>query len=86
MATAIGEAAREIKEKTERIELDAAEKRCRALAGEITDWLRQDESKAVYWVEVEEKSRLRVRLASAPLDVAPAAAKAALRRGPDLRA
>ena len=34
----------EIKEKTERIELEAAEQRCRALAGEITDWLRQEES------------------------------------------
>ncbi len=72
VATAIGEAAREIKEKTERIELEAAEKRCRALAGEITDWLRQEDSSAVYWLEVEEKSRLRVRLASAPLEVAPA--------------
>ena len=80
VATAIGDAAREVKEKTERIELDAAEKRCRALAGEITAWLRQEESSAVYWVEVEEKSRLRVRLASAPLDVAPALAKAAVQR------
>ncbi len=45
LATAIGDAAREVKEKTERIELEAAEKRCRALAGEITDWLTQAESK-----------------------------------------
>ena len=75
LATAIGDVAREIKEKTERIELDAAERRCRALAGEITDWLHQEDSRAVYWVEVEEKSRQRVRLASAPLDVAPALRK-----------
>jgi ATP-dependent DNA helicase DinG len=75
VATAIGDAARDVKDKTQRIELDAAEKRCRALAGEITDWLTQEDSKAVYWIEVEEKSRTRVRLASAPLDVAPALRK-----------
>jgi ATP-dependent DNA helicase DinG len=75
VATAIGDAARLIKEKTERIELEAAEKRCRALAGEITAWLHQEASSSVYWIEVEEKSRLRVRLASAPLDVAPALRK-----------
>ena len=82
MATAIGDAAREVKEKTERIELEAAEKRCRALAGEVNDWLHQEDSKAVYWVEVEEKSRLRVRLASAPLDVAPALRKLLFRAVP----
>jgi ATP-dependent DNA helicase DinG len=82
VATAIGDAAREIKEKTERIELDAAEKRCRALAGEINHWLQQEDSKAVYWVEVEERSRLRVRLASAPLDVAPALRKLLFREVP----
>jgi ATP-dependent DNA helicase DinG len=82
VATAIGDAARLVKEKTERIELDAAEKRCRALAGELSDWLDQEDSKAVYWVEVEEKSRLRVRLASAPLDVAPALRKLLFREVP----
>jgi ATP-dependent DNA helicase DinG len=82
VATAIGDAAREVKEKTERIELEAAEKRCRGLAGEITDWLHQEESSAVYWIEVEEKSRLRVRLASAPLDVAPALRKLLFDRVP----
>jgi ATP-dependent DNA helicase DinG len=75
VATAIGEAAHEVKEKTERIELEAAEKRCRALAGELTGWLQQEDSKAVYWVELEEKARTRVRLACAPLDVAPALRK-----------
>ncbi len=60
LATAIGDAAREIKDKTERIELDAAEKRCRGLADELSGWLHQEDSEAVYWVEVEEKhSRLR---------------------------
>ncbi len=75
VATAIGDAARQVKEKTERIELDAAEKRCRSLAGELSAWLKQEEQSAVYWVEVEEKSRLKVRLASAPLDVAPSLRK-----------
>src|SRR5271165_6847174 len=64
LATAVGQAARGIEARTERIELEAAEQRCRSLAGEITAWLAQDEKSAVYWVEVEEKSRLRVRLAS----------------------
>ncbi len=72
VASAIGEAAQEIKDKTQRIELEASERRCRVLAGDLTDWLKQADSKAVYWVEVEEKSRTRVRLACAPLDVAPA--------------
>jgi ATP-dependent DNA helicase DinG len=84
LASAIAEAAHEIKEKTQRIELDAAEKRCRGLAGELSGWLRQDDSEAVYWVEVEEKprSRTRVRLACAPLDVAPALRNLLFKRVP----
>ena len=45
--------------------------RCRALADEISAWLRQAEAANVYWVELENKSRTRIRLASAPLDVGP---------------
>ena len=75
IATAIGDAAREVDDKAERIELDSAEKRCRALGNEIEDWLHQADEEAVYWVDVEEKTRLRVRLAAAPLDVAPALKK-----------
>ena len=52
---------------------------------EVSDWLKQADEEAVYWVEVEEKSRLRVRLAAAPLDVAPALQENAFQRGADVR-
>ncbi len=71
LASAIHEGAQKFEQPEERIELDAAELRCRALADEISAWLRQAESDNVYWVELENKSRTRIRLASAPLDVGP---------------
>ena len=45
----------EFEQPEERIELDAADMRCRALADEISAWLRQAESDNVYWVELEEQ-------------------------------
>jgi ATP-dependent DNA helicase DinG len=71
LASAIHTGAEAIPAETQRIELDAAELRCRTLANEISDWLRHASPKSVSWVELETKARLRVRLASAPLDVAP---------------
>jgi ATP-dependent DNA helicase DinG len=71
LATAIGTAAKTIEPATQRIELNAAETRCRALAEDVSAWLRQSTSECVYWVEVENTTRRRVRLAAAPLDVAP---------------
>jgi ATP-dependent DNA helicase DinG len=71
LASAIHEGAQKFEMPEERIELDAAASRCRALAEEISAWLRQTESDNVYWVEREHKSRTRVKLASAPLDVGP---------------
>ena len=71
LASAIHEGAQQFERPEERIELDAAEMRCRALANEIAAWLKQDESDAVYWIELENKSRTRIKLASAPLDVGP---------------
>ena len=71
LASAIHEGAQKFEQPEERIELDAAEMRCRALADEISAWLRQAESDNVYWVELENKSRTRIKLASAPLDVGP---------------
>ena len=53
------------------IELTAAEERCRSMADQVASWIRQSAEDAVYWVEVEQKTRLRVRLAAAPLDVGP---------------
>ena len=71
LASAIHEGAQNFEKPEERIELDAADSRCRALADEIAAWLRQAESDNVYWVELENKSRTRIKLASAPLDVGP---------------
>ena len=41
------------------------------MADQVASWMRQSAEDAVYWVEVEQKTRLRVRLAAAPLDVGP---------------
>jgi ATP-dependent DNA helicase DinG len=71
LASAIHEGAQKFEQQEERIELDAANMRCRALADEISAWLRQAEAANVYWVELENKSRTRIKLASAPLDVGP---------------
>jgi ATP-dependent DNA helicase DinG len=71
LAGAIDRGARTIEKPEEKIELTAAEERCRSLADQIAIWIRQSAEDAVYWVEVEQKSRLRVRLAAAPLDVGP---------------
>jgi ATP-dependent DNA helicase DinG len=71
LASAIHEGAQKFEQPEERIELDAADARCRALADEISAWLRQAESDNVYWIELENKSRTRIKLASAPLDVGP---------------
>ncbi len=71
LATAIGRGAEGIGKPEEKVELVAAEERCRALADQIAAWNRQAAEAAVYWIEVEQKSRLRVRLAASPLDVGP---------------
>ncbi len=71
LATAIGDGASTVEPVTQRIELNAAELRCRALAEDIADWTGQKAADSVYWIELENKTRRRVRLAAAPLDVAP---------------
>ena len=71
LAGAIDRGARRIEKPEDRIELTAAEERCRSLADQVASWIRQSAEDAVYWVEVEQKTRLRVRLAAAPLDVGP---------------
>jgi ATP-dependent DNA helicase DinG len=76
LASAIHEGAMKFESPEERIELDAAELRCRALANEISEWLTQANSESVFWVELERKGRTRIKLASAPLDVGPTLRKA----------
>jgi ATP-dependent DNA helicase DinG len=71
LARAIGEGSAKVEKAEQRIELTAAQGRCSALADQIAGWMKQSDADHVYWVEVEERTRLRVRLASAPLDVGP---------------
>jgi ATP-dependent DNA helicase DinG len=71
LAGAIDRGARTVEKPEDRIELTAAEERCRSMADQVAGWIRQSAEDAVYWIEVEQKSRLRVRLAAAPLDVGP---------------
>jgi ATP-dependent DNA helicase DinG len=71
LAGAIDRGARAIEKPEDKIELKAAEDRCRSLADQLAGWIRQSADDAVYWLEVEQKTRLRVRLAAAPLDVGP---------------
>ena len=71
LASAIQQGAMEIEQPEKRIELEAAELRCRSLAMEISSWLQHEVKDSVYWVEVVNKGRSRIKLASAPLDVGP---------------
>jgi ATP-dependent DNA helicase DinG len=71
LASAIKEGAARYEQPEERIELDAAELRCRALSNEISAWIRHAQTDHVYWVELENKTRVRIKLASAPMDVGP---------------
>jgi ATP-dependent DNA helicase DinG len=82
LSVAIGQKAKEIERPEERIELTSAEDRCRSLAGDVSSWIRQEAQDSVYWVEVENKSRRRVRLAAAPLDVGPSLRKLLFDRVP----
>jgi ATP-dependent DNA helicase DinG len=74
LATAIEQGTRKnkIEQAEDKVELVAAEERCRSLADQVASWMRQSAEGAVYWVEVENRTRRRIRLAAAPLDVGPA--------------
>jgi ATP-dependent DNA helicase DinG len=71
LAGAIGEGSAKVEKPEHRVELTAAQTRCKALAELLESWVKQPTGDHVYWVELEERSRQRVRLASAPLDVGP---------------
>jgi ATP-dependent DNA helicase DinG len=53
----------------DKIELDAAANRCGVLAESLRQWLEQELSGQVYWVEVSGERTQRVALASAPIEV-----------------
>src|SRR5262249_16011837 len=56
----------------EKIELTSRADRLLALAVTTKQWLSQELSGQVYWVDVRQTGRPRVALASAPVDVGPA--------------
>jgi ATP-dependent DNA helicase DinG len=71
LATTIERESDPIEEDEQRIELQAASDRCRALADSLGRWLAQAEGdESIYWIE-REAGKSRVALAAAPLDVAP---------------
>ncbi len=74
LASAIDRGAEDIEKPEQRIELTAARDRCRTLSGQIATWMHQTAEDQVYWIELEEKTRRRIHLAAAPLDVARACA------------
>ena len=69
----INQRAEDIKDKSEKHDLKSAHERLQVLAGEIEAWRTQQEEESVYWVEgnLNRRNQLRMRLASAPIDVGP---------------
>jgi ATP-dependent DNA helicase DinG len=61
-----------VKTDEERIELEAAARRCGGLATSLQEWLQQKLPGQVYWLEVSGERTQRILLASAPIDVGPA--------------
>jgi ATP-dependent DNA helicase DinG len=62
----------QIEDEEERIELEAAARRCGDLAARVQEWLGQKLPGQVYWMEVSGERQQRLTLASAPIDVGPA--------------
>jgi len=71
LALQIDELAQPIERDDERIEFTAAAERCRGLAASLTSWIRQSHDDQVYWIESSGTQNQRLRLVSAPVDVAP---------------
>lgn len=72
LAARIMELARAIERDEARIEYTAAADRCSGLANSLNSWMQQTERDSVYWIEATgPKHQQRLRLVSAPVDVAP---------------
>ena len=71
LAARIMELAQPIERDEVRIEYTAAAERCVGLANSLNSWMQQSEAGAVYWIETSGPQQQRVRLVSAPVDVAP---------------
>jgi len=72
LVTMLRRHAKQIEQPEERQDFTAAANRIDALAKGIDDWLDQQLTDAVYWVDRSfSRSRLRITLAAAPIDVGP---------------
>jgi ATP-dependent DNA helicase DinG len=71
LAARIMELAKPIESDEARIEYTAAADRCAGLANSLQSWMQQTEKDAVYWIEASGPQQQRLRLVSAPVDVAP---------------
>lgn len=71
LAVKIMELARPIERDEARIEYTAAADRCIGLANSLNAWMQQTNADCVYWIETSGPQQQRVRLVSAPVDVAP---------------
>ncbi|MCI0638880.1 MAG: ATP-dependent DNA helicase [Gemmataceae bacterium] len=71
LASVIDQIGKNIKNEEEQIELDAAANRCGDLAAQLDSWLEQKMPDQVYWLEAGGEEGKRLKLASAPIDVAP---------------
>ncbi len=72
LSGSIAVATQEIENREDRLELAAADDRCRKLADQITAWVNQDDDSLVYWVENTGTQFRRIELAAAPEDPGPA--------------
>jgi ATP-dependent DNA helicase DinG len=72
LARELRQQAREIDNESERLDFTSAHDRLTALAGELTQWIEQKNDDSAYWIEATTgRSRRRVALAAAPIDVGP---------------
>lgn len=71
LAARVMEIAKPIESDEVRIEYTAAAERCVGLATALNGWMRQTQPDHVYWMETSGPQQQRVRLVSAPIDVAP---------------
>jgi ATP-dependent DNA helicase DinG len=72
LAASLDRLAEKLKSDEERIEFEAAARRCGDLAARLDEWLEQKLPGQVYWLEVTGERTQRILLASAPIDVGPA--------------
>ena len=71
LASHIQRCAEALSSDEEKVELVSSVNRCLGHAGAIEEWLEQERSGHVYWVEVQGLRQPRIHLMSAPIEVGP---------------